>query len=93
MDKSQEAMIKNLESTPLEQARLEIALEKCGNLGISNHALASSWLAAKPASIRDEREERTLSIARRSNKIAIAAMILSTAIAISMIVIQLLTTK
>ena len=86
-------MIKRLESMPLDQARLEIALEKCGNIGSPNHALASSWLAAKQASVRDVREEKTLSIARRANTIAIIAMILSVAMAISMIIIQLLTKK
>jgi hypothetical protein len=42
---------------------------------------------------RDEREEKTLSIARRANTIAIIAMILSAIIALAMIIIQLSTTK
>ena len=93
MDKSQEVMIKQLESMPLDQARLEIVLEKCGNIGSPSHVFASSWLSAKQASVRDAREEKTLSIARRANTNAIIAMILSAIIALAMIIIQLLTTK
>ena len=47
------------------------------------------WLALRDADKRDAREEETLSIARCANKIAIAAIILSTITAIIAAVTQL----
>jgi hypothetical protein len=62
--------------------------------------IVEEWLRSKEeqrtlASLakRDEREEKTLSIARRANTIAIIAMILSAIITLAMIIIQLSTTK
>ena len=57
--------------------------------------IVEEWLRRKDearsrlaASKRDEREEKTLSIARRANTIAIIAMILSVAMTIITIIIQ-----
>jgi len=96
MYKSQTEMIKRLESMPLDQARLEIATGKYGDIGSPNHLVASSWLEAKQASIRDEREEETLSISRRAlsisasaRKWAIIAIIITTVTTIATIIIQM----
>lgn len=95
MYKSQKEMIKRLESMPLDQARLEIATGKYGDIDSPNHVLCSSWLAAKQASIRDEREEETLSISRQAlsisasaRKWAIIAIIITTVATIITAIIQ-----
>ena len=73
MNKVQKEIIKRLESMPLDQARIEISTEKYGSIGSANYNLYSSWLAAKQASVRDAREEETLSISRKALAISAAA--------------------
>jgi len=73
---------------PLDKARYEIVTGTFGDIGSQNHDLCSSWLAAKEAALRDTREEETLRIARKANKLAIGAMILSVITAIGVVVFQ-----
>ena len=81
-------MVSRLEAMPLDQARHEIATGAFGAIGSPNHAFCSDWLAAKEAAQRGTKEEETMRIARRANKLAIAAMILSAITAIGVAVFQ-----
>ena len=85
--------IEILETKGVETVLLEIAQGFHGSPGSQARDQIDAWILSKTISKRDAREETTLSVARRANTIAIIAMALSTAIAISMIIIQLLTRK
>jgi len=96
MYKSQKEMIKTLESIPLDQARLEIATGKYGDIGSPNHIAYSSWLKAKQTSLRDAREEETLSISRkallisdRAKKYSVIAIIITIIATIANVIIQI----
>lgn len=57
----QKGIADRIDAMPVEKARLEIASGVFGDIGSPNHAFASSWLAAKEASIGEAREtERTV---------------------------------
>jgi len=92
MNRHEEEMIDRLEAMPLDQARHAIAMGAFGAIGSLNHAFCSSWLAAKEASLKDEREQETLRIARRANRLAIAAVVLSVVTAIAVALMQWLFT-
>ena len=89
-----EELIKRLESMPFEEAREKILKRQLGNtLDSPNHRLCLSWLQCKESKLRDDREDETLSIARkalRSSKaatwIATSAIILSIIMAIGQII-------
>ncbi|MCK5230701.1 MAG: hypothetical protein KAR13_10580 [Desulfobulbaceae bacterium] len=94
LKKNDDALIKRLESMPFEEARDKILKRQLGNtLDSPNHQLCLSWLQCKESKLRDDREEETLSIARkalRSSKsatwIATSAIILSIIMAIGQII-------
>jgi hypothetical protein len=77
MNNHEKEMVARLAAMSLNQARHEIASGAFGAFGSPNYAFCSSLLAAKEAAQRDTREEEALRIARRANKLAIIAIILS----------------
>lgn len=64
MHKWQREIVNKLETMPIQTARLEIASGAFGDIGSPNHALASAWLSAKEASLRDARGAEMASILR-----------------------------
>lgn len=65
MNRHQKEMVNRLEAMSIEQARREIASGSFGDIGSPNHAFASSWLSVKEATLRDAREAKTASLARK----------------------------
>lgn len=58
MEKYQKDIADQIDSMPIEQARVEIASGFFGSIGSPAHAFASSWLSAKEANLRDAKEEK-----------------------------------
>lgn len=88
MNNQEKADVAQLEAMSIDQARRAIASGTFGGIGSERYDFCFSWLAAKEASIRENREEETLRIARRANKLAFAAMILSVITAIGVVAFQ-----
>lgn len=88
MNNHEKADVTQLEAMSLDKARREIASGTFGDIGSQRHDFCSSWLAAKEASDRESREGESLRIARRANKLACAAMILSVITAIGVVAFQ-----
>ena len=64
-----------LESMPFEEARNKILRTELGyDLDSPGHIFCLSWLESKEASLRDDCEETTLSIAKDDNRIASDAL-------------------
>lgn len=62
MQRYQKEMADRIDAMTTEQARLAIASGVFGDIGSPNHAFASSWLAAKEASLREAREAEMASL-------------------------------
>lgn len=88
MNNHEKELVGRLEAMPLEQARHEISTGAFGGIGGPDHAFCLSWLADKEAVRRDIREGETLRIARRANKLAIGAIIVSVITAIGVTILQ-----
>jgi hypothetical protein len=67
MEKYQRDIADQIDSMPIEQARIKIASGDFGGIGSLAHAFASSWLSAREANLRDDREAKIKS----SGKVAI----------------------
>jgi len=67
--------IKKLNAMTVDEARQAIASGQFGHSNSQDYVFASRWLSAKESSLRDEREEETLSIAKEANRIASNALI------------------
>jgi hypothetical protein len=67
MKKFQKDIADQIDSMPIEQARVKIASGFFGDIGSPAHAFASSWLSAKEANMRDAREAKM----KLSGKVAI----------------------
>ncbi len=67
MEKYQKDIADQIDSIPIEQARVKIASGFFGGIGSPAHAFASSWLSAKEANLRDAREAKM----KPSGKVAI----------------------
>lgn len=67
MEKYQKDIADQIDSMPIEQARVKIASGLFGGIGSPAHAFASSWLSAKEANLRDAREAKM----KPSGKVAI----------------------
>jgi len=78
MNNYDKSLVTQLEDMPFNEARDKIATGKLGAIGSPQHAFCSSWLGAKEAALRDTREEETLRIAHKANKMAVFAIILGT---------------
>lgn len=50
----------------IDEARLAIASNQFGHKGSPDHNTASEWVEAKAASLRDAREDESLSISRKA---------------------------
>jgi hypothetical protein len=70
MNKSEEDIIRLLESISVDQGRKDLASGKFGAPDSHNYRFASSWFSVKEASLRDAREEETLSVAKEANLFA-----------------------
>lgn len=66
----EQKVIDKLSTMTIDEARQTIANGIFGHKGSQDHDFASSWLAAKEASLRDESEDKTLSIAEEANRLA-----------------------
>ncbi|MDD5009462.1 MAG: hypothetical protein PHC68_13820 [Syntrophorhabdaceae bacterium] len=62
MKRYQKEMSDRIDAMSVEQARLALASGVFGDIGSPNHAFASSWLAAKEASMREAREADTAAL-------------------------------
>lgn len=58
MKKYQKDIADQIDSMPIEQARVKIASGLFGDIGSPAHAFASSWLSAKEANIRHAKEAK-----------------------------------
>jgi len=58
MKKYQKGIADQIDSMPIEQARIKIASGFFGDIGSPAHIFASSWLSAKEANLRDAREAK-----------------------------------
>jgi len=58
MEKYQKDIADQIDSMPIEQARVKIASGLFGGIDSPAHAFASSWLSAKEANLRDAREAK-----------------------------------
>ena len=85
MNSAEEQLLARLESMTLSQARVAIHTRTLGNtFDSSNHEFCLSWLAAKDAELRSEREAATARWARHAAYAAYAAAaIAATSIAIT----------
>lgn len=61
MEKYQREIAEQIDSMPIEQARIKIASGDFGGIGSPAYAFASSWLSAREANLRDDREAKTKS--------------------------------
>lgn len=96
MNNAHRQLIETLEAMPLDQARKAIASGQFGAIDSPNHSVASAWLAAREATVRDAREDETLSVARKAlsnsrwaNIISIVAVVISTLTAVGIVIIEL----
>jgi hypothetical protein len=71
-----------------EEVRLRLQKGQYGAIGSERYLFTEAWLRAKRDTRGEQRADRALSIARRANIIAVIAMILSAATAISVAIIQ-----
>ena len=106
MDSTQKAIKDKIDSLPIEQAR-EFVTTLPSNKGSINQDFAESCLAVKEAALRDSKDAESLSIARealsgskdanaiarKAFRLAILAMILSSATAIGIAIFQWFTKK
>ena len=58
MQKYQKDIADQIDSMPIEQARVKIASGFFGDIGSQSYAFASSWLSAKEANLRGTRETK-----------------------------------
>lgn len=93
-----EALIRHLESTPLETTKRALARGECGPRGGENEKFVSNWVAeqdaataAAAASRVEAREEKALRIAEEANSISRSAhklAIIATVISVIAIVVS-----
>lgn len=67
MEKYQSDIAEQIDSMPIEQARIKIASGDFGGIGSPAHAFATSWLSAREANLRDAKE----AMMKPSGKVAI----------------------
>ncbi|MBU1184227.1 MAG: hypothetical protein KJ663_03525 [Proteobacteria bacterium] len=66
MDKNKKYIADQIDSMPIDQARLKIASGFFGDIGSPSHAFAFSWLSAKEANLRDAKEAKIKSLDKAS---------------------------
>ncbi|MGD0232963.1 MAG: hypothetical protein ABSC55_00330 [Syntrophorhabdales bacterium] len=73
MNQHEKEIADRLEAIPIDQARIQIASGHFGERGTPDHRFASDLLSAKEAELRDERDTKTLSLAKGASAVALDA--------------------